>query len=79
MGFDRGKLNLFDETGAPNLFRTWRSPIAVAAAAASFVHPDDEVLAVAAGGAVRAYPVRLIAAHHIVEDDVAGRPVLVTF
>jgi len=44
-----------------------------------FVNDDDMVLAVERGGERVAYPVRLMAYHHLVADDVAGTPLLPTY
>jgi hypothetical protein len=49
------------------------------AADASFVDGDDMVLAVRVGEDAVAYPVRLLAYHHIVHDVVGGVPLVVTY
>mgnify|MGYP001253279455 FL=1 len=42
--------------------------------------PDDEiVLTLEWGGESRAYPLRMLWFHHIVNDTIAGRPFLITF
>ncbi len=41
---------------------------------ATFVQPDDLVMAVARQGAAIAYPIRQLAYHHVVNDLVAGEP-----
>jgi hypothetical protein len=52
----------------------------VEAAAGSAEWPDDElVLALALGEDARAYPVRLLSLHEIVNDTVGGQPVAVTW
>ena len=43
------------------------------------VDPCDMVLAVVVDGEARAYPVRLLANHHVVNDVVAGRPITATY
>ncbi len=50
-----------------------------AASEASFVEADDMVLAVAVNGEAAAYPVRLLAYHHVVHDVVGGVPIVVTY
>ena len=50
-----------------------------AAAAQSRVDPDDMVLAVKLGGSARAYPIRSIAYHHIINDTVGGVPIAATY
>ena len=46
---------------------------------ASFVADNDVVLAVELGGEAAAYPVRLMAYHHVVEDTVGGTPIVATY
>lgn len=46
---------------------------------ASFVESDDMVLAVRIAEDAVAYPVRLLAYHHIVHDVVGGVPLVVTY
>jgi membrane protease YdiL (CAAX protease family) len=41
--------------------------------------PDDMVLVVRAGSESRAYPVRMMAYHHLVNDTLGGSPVLPTY
>jgi hypothetical protein len=43
------------------------------------VDPDDMVLAVLFGGHARAYPIRTMGYHHIVNDTVGGVPIVVTY
>lgn len=40
---------------------------------------DDRVLGVVIGGEARAYPLRILNAHEVVNDTIAGLPVLVTY
>ena len=40
---------------------------------------DDKVLAIALNGQGRAYPIRTIAYHHIINDEVGGIPVVATY
>ena len=49
------------------------------AADAPFVNDDDRVLSVTIGGESVAYPVRLMAYHHLVEDTVGGTPIVATY
>jgi Protein of unknown function (DUF3179) len=49
------------------------------AAAADFVADTDMVMAVEVNGEAAAYPVRLMAYHHIVQDVVGETPVAVTY
>ncbi len=47
--------------------------------AADWLDGDDRVIGVVIDGEARAYPLRILAAHEIVNDQVAGRPVAVTY
>ncbi len=49
------------------------------AAEADWVDPQDYVLGVVVGDAARAYPVRALAYHHVVNDVVAGEPIVATY
>jgi hypothetical protein len=49
------------------------------AGTASFVEDADMVLAVTIGKEAAAYPVRLMAYHHLVEDVVGGVPLVATY
>lgn len=51
----------------------------VAAEKATFVQPDDLVMAVTLQGAALAYPIRQLAYHHIANDVVAGEPIVATY
>ena len=51
----------------------------VRAADASFVAPEDMVLAVALHGEAVAYPVRQLSYHHLVEDAVGKVPIVATY
>jgi len=46
---------------------------------ASFVGNSDMVLAVENNGEAVAYPVRLMAYHHLVQDVVGGTPIVATY
>jgi Protein of unknown function (DUF3179) len=43
------------------------------------IDPDDKVLAVNLSGSARAYPIRTIAYHHIINDVVGGVPIVTTY
>jgi hypothetical protein len=44
-----------------------------------YLVPKDKVIGVVAGGAARAYPLRVLVWHEVVNDTVGGVPVLVTY
>ena len=66
-----------------NPFEWWFNPLEeprfVPASEASFVEPRDLVLAVQADGESAAYPIRLMAYHHIVNDRIGRTPAVVTY
>lgn len=51
----------------------------VHADAASFVDAGDLVLAVERNGEAAAYPIRQLAYHHLMQDDIGGVPIVVTY
>ena len=61
------------------MFHPLRRPEFVAADKADGVAADDLVLGVASGSEARAYPVRALAYHHVVNDVVAGEPIVATY
>jgi hypothetical protein len=61
------------------MFNPLERPAYAPAAEADYVNGDDMVLAVERGGERVAYPVRLMAYHHIVADAVGGVPVAATY
>jgi hypothetical protein len=67
------QVNLFEEMFAP-----LAAPRYVATGEAGLAD-DEVVLAVALGGAARAYPVRVLAYHHVLGDELAGEPIVVTY
>lgn len=66
-----------------NVYEVMFSPLAAASYAPAdkvdFVNGDDMVLAVERGGERAAYPVRLMAYHHVVADTVGGVPLVATY
>jgi len=46
---------------------------------ATFIGDDDRVLAVEIGGEAVAYPIRLMAYHHVVQDTVGGTHIIATY
>ena len=49
------------------------------AAAAAKIDPDDMVLSVREGLAARAYPIRTMGYHHIINDRLGGVPIVATY
>jgi hypothetical protein len=66
-----------------NHFEWMFNPLANAAYAktseAGFVDDGDIVMAVESNGESAAYPIRLMAYHHIVQDTVGGTPIVATY
>ncbi|MBI5136051.1 MAG: DUF3179 domain-containing protein [Nitrospirae bacterium] len=54
-------------------------PRLVTAGHAGFLKPADRVLGLALDGETRAYPIAILNWHEIVNDTVAGRPVVITY
>ena len=54
-------------------------PTMVPADRAGYLRPDDRVIGYAADGEARAYPLRVLNYHEIVNDRVAGTPIAVTY
>ncbi|NIS63160.1 MAG: DUF3179 domain-containing protein [Proteobacteria bacterium] len=46
---------------------------------AEFLEPDDGVIGVQAGGEVKAYPIKILNWHEVVNDTIGGVPIVVTF
>lgn len=65
--------NIFEK-----MFHPYESPV-FGSAAEVMVDADDKVLAVAIAGDARAYPIRTMGYHHIVNDTVGGVPIAVTY
>ena len=55
------------------------TPIFLTAEEGAYLPDDDLVLGLEWMGEARAYPVRMVTYHHIVNDVVAGRPILITY
>jgi hypothetical protein len=61
------------------MFHPLPRPEFVAADKTDEIAADDLVLGVASGNEARAYPVRALAYHHVVNDVVAGEPIVATY
>jgi len=66
-----------------NHFEWMFNPLANAtyakASAAQFVNDNDIVMSVENNGEAAAYPIRLMAYHHLVQDTVGGTPIVGTY
>ena len=54
-------------------------PVFVGADEAQFLDEADHVIGVTLGKVARAYPVKILNWHEVVNDTVAGSPIVVTF
>jgi hypothetical protein len=54
-------------------------PVFLAASESGYLPRGDLVLGLEWLGEARAYPIRMLTYHHIVNDTVAGRPLLITY
>jgi hypothetical protein len=61
------------------MFNPLERPAYVSPAEANYIGDEDMVLAVERGGERVAYPVRLMAYHHIVADTVGGAAIVATY
>jgi uncharacterized protein DUF3179 len=61
------------------MFNPLPNPAYAYADEASFVNKDDRVLAVTIGSESVAYPIRIMAYHHVVQDTVGGTPIVATY
>lgn len=61
------------------MFNPLPNPAYAKAGEASFVNTDDRVLAVTIGAESVAYPIRIMAYHHLVQDTVGGTPIVATY
>jgi hypothetical protein len=61
------------------MFAPLPNPAYAKSADATFVNDDDRVMAVTIGGESAAYPIRIMAYHHLVGDTVGGKPIVATY
>ena len=61
------------------MFNPLPNPAYAKSADAAFVNDDDRVMAVTLGKESVAYPIRLMAYHHVVGDTVGGTPIVATY
>ncbi len=63
----------------PDAIRSIDQPQFVAASQASFMRDDEPVVGIISGGVAKAYSTWHLDHHEIVNDDVGGKPVAVTW
>ena len=68
------RVNVYEQL----MFHAENHPKFVSAAAAK-IDADDKVIAVKIGGAARAYPIRIMGYHHVVNDDLGGTAFVATY
>lgn len=54
-------------------------PKLITAQSAAFMRPDDPIIGVVVGGEARAYPIKILNWHEVVNDAVGDSPFVVTF
>ncbi len=54
-------------------------PVFIKAAEAGFLNEQDRILGLVGGGEAKAYPIKILNWHEIVNDTLAGNPVVVTY
>jgi len=54
-------------------------PAYLTASQASDIHDQEEVIGVVVNGDARAFPLSTLSAHEIVDDDIGGQPVAITW
>lgn len=54
-------------------------PIFIGPSEADFLKPSDKVIGVKLGGGARAYPIKILNLHEVVNDTINGIPIAVTF
>jgi hypothetical protein len=70
---------LFQGCGQRDCIPSIDKPRFVAAGAAGFLDDDDIVMALELEGEARAYPVLILNYHEIVNDEIGGKPIAVTY
>lgn len=54
-------------------------PTFVSAESIEYLEPDEQVISLEIDGEIKAYPINILTWHEIVNDEVGGTPVAVTF
>ena len=55
------------------------NPKFIKAGEAHFLEPDDVIIGVASGSQAKAYPIKILNLHEVVNDTINGIPIAVTF
>ena len=55
------------------------APKLIPAQRAGFLRTDDEVIGVKLGGEAKAYPIKILTWHEVVNDTISHTPIVVTF
>ena len=63
----------------PDMIRALDEPPTAAARDARFMDPRERVIGVVQGGVARAYPLRQLDWHEVINDRLGGRPIAVTW
>ncbi len=65
-----------------NVYELMFNPVqhpSFSAASQSKLEGDEKVIAVSTGGMARAYPIRIVSYHHIINDVLGGVPIVATY
>lgn len=73
-----GSFFLARKASAPTVFRPPQT-VVFAHGTSPELPPETLVLGITAGDVAKAYPIRLVAYHHQVEDEIDGEPITVTY
>ncbi len=68
------RVNVYEQL----MFHAMERPAFVSAMAAK-IDPDDKLIVVKVNGVARAYPVRTMGYHHVVNDEVGGKALVATY
>jgi hypothetical protein len=55
------------------------NPVLIPSEHAGFLNSDDQVIGVNVGGEAKAYPIKILNWHEVVNDTISGVPIVVTF
>lgn len=83
-GFDLGRhsidvAHIIDGGPAKDEIPAILDPRFVPAAEATWLRAGDELIGVVEGGVAKAYPLRILSWHEVVNDTIGDRPIAVTY
>lgn len=54
-------------------------PVFIKGDEADFIEPGDRIIGITVGGEARAYPIKILNWHEVVNDTIKDKPLMVTF